>query len=275
MMISDQEYQFLTDIVSTNVGIYLGPNKKTMVSTRLAPFLEKNGFHNLGEYLQYLMADPSGKSLKELTNHLTTNYSFFYREKEHFEFLKQVLLPQRSNPNIIANSPNIHIWSAGCSTGEEAYTLAIILRDFFEQPAPWDLGVFATDIDTNVLSYAQTGIYTTDQLQAIPPLKRLNYFEQTGTNEWKVRSFIKDLIYFSCYNLIKPKFIFKGKFFAIFCRNVMIYFKRSTVETLIQRFYEVTEEGGYLFIGQTESLDKSICPYEYVAPSIYQKRRTS
>ncbi|MBF0239472.1 MAG: chemotaxis protein CheR, partial [SAR324 cluster bacterium] len=161
---------------------------------------------------------------------------------------------------------------AACSSGEEAYTLAMLLKEFLAKTTPrWDIGILATDIDSEKLQEAHKGIYTSDRMKNIPPMYKTNYFQALDKTKWQVRPQLKQLIHFSNYNLIRPKFVFKSKFYAIFCRNVMIYFDRATITALVQRFYEVTEDYGFLFIGQTENLDKDKCPYRYVAPAIYQK----
>lgn len=273
IQISHQEYKKLSTLIHEHFGIDLGENKKSLVTTRLFPLMQKKGFQSFEEYYQYLLQDKTGKALLNLANHITTNYSFFYREGEHFDFLQDVALPYRvANPPSV-NGKNIHFWSAGCSSGEEAYTLSMVIQDFFEKSPSWDLGIFASDIDTNVLQQANQGTYLDDRLRNIPPLMKTRHFQQSSTGDWQIHPRIKDLVHFSRFNLIRPTpFQFQGKFFAIFCRNVMIYFNRSTVNELVRKLYEVTEEDGYLFIGLTETLDKQNCPFHYVAPSIYQKR---
>ena len=273
MNISIQTYQKFSQLIYDKFGIDLGEDKQVLITTRLAPLLEEKRFQSFEEYYQYVVNDSSRKALLTLANRITTNYSFFYREGEHFDFFREFALPQKISQPPSLNPPAIHIWSAGCSSGEEAYTISMVLRDFFEVPSSrWNLGVLATDIDTNMLNQATQGIYPEDRLRNIPPMMRMRYFKALSSGQWQVKPNIRELPHFSRFNLIQPKFNFKGKFFAIFCRNVMIYFDQNTVNKLIEKFYEVTEEQGYLFIGQTESLNKYNCPYHYVAPSIYQKR---
>lgn len=271
-MILDHEYRQLTQLAREKFGIDMGADKRQLVTHRLQPLITEMGFKGFGEYYHYLKTDTTGQALIRFINRLTTNYSYFNREGEHFDFLQRKALPQRTAPSSSLNASQINLWSAGCSSGEEAYTIAMHLRDFFENPFPqWKLEILATDIDTRILEEAHRGIYQEDRLKNVPPLMRMRYFKSVQPGIWQVKPEIKELVHLSRYNLIRSQFSFKGKFFAIFCRNVMIYFDRPTINELVERFYQVTEDQGYLFIGQTESLDKDRCPYRYVAPSIYQK----
>jgi len=272
-MMSASEYKSISRLVYEKFGIDLGANKRTLVENRLAPVINQLGFINFQEYYAHIISDKSGQSLLELANRLTTNYSFFFRELEHLERLKEIL-PTRLQQTSTWRNASLSIWSAGCSGGEEPYSLSIILKELstLHSFAKWDLGILGTDIDTNKLKEAHRGIYPTDRLRAIPSNIRTQYFKQVDQLLWQVKESTKQCVHLSRFNLMEKQFNFKGKFFIIFCRNVMIYFNRATIKTLIQRFYEVTEDGGYLFIGLTESLDKKDCPYDYIAPSVYQKR---
>lgn len=273
MQVSTKAYEHLSHLVYEKFGIALGKNKQALVVTRLEPTIRKLGFKNFEEYYHHVIQDSSGKSLLVLANQITTNYSFFYRETDHFDFLSQVALPQKIKQIPSYNNDTLNIWSAACSSGEEPYTIAMVLHEFFEtnNTYKWNTGILATDIDTNMLQYATTAIYPENRLKNVPFSTKLHHFKKLKNDEWQVKEHIKKYIHFSRYNLMKNKFEFKSKFFIIFCRNVMIYFDKKTVQELVERFYEFTEQGGYLIIGQTETLDKSQCPYKYVAPSVYQK----
>ncbi len=271
-MITDSEYRQLTNLVQENFGIKLGDDKRTMVLHRLQGWIGDQGFDEFKDYFQYLIKDKNSNALMALANRLTTNYSYFYRENEHFEFLRQTALPQKNAQNIDYQNYTLNIWSAGCASGEEPYTIAIILSEFFNNRfSQWDVGILATDIDTNSLKEAHKAVYREDRIKLLPPNLRLQYLKQQPSGYWEISPQIKEMVHFTRYNLMRSHFTFKHEFFAIFCRNVMIYFDRPTIESLVERFYSVTEDKGYLFIGQTESLEKSICPYKYIAPSIYQK----
>jgi len=272
-MITTIEYENISRLVYKNFGINLGKNKHTLVENRLAPVISQQGFSGFHDYYAHIIRDPSGQALLELANRLTTNYSFFYREKEHLDFLEQIL-PTRIEQPFTWSNPSLNFWSAGCAGGEEPYSISMALREYASrQPlAPWDLGILATDIDTNKLKESHRGVYSTDRIKGVPPAIRARYFTPAGSDLWQVKPEITKPVHLSQFNLMQQSFQFKGKFFAVFCRNVMIYFDRVTTNALVRRFYDVIEDGGYLFIGLTETLDKGNCPFHYVAPSIYQKR---
>jgi chemotaxis protein methyltransferase CheR len=270
-MFTEQEFQELARLIYSNFGIVLGADKKPLVMNRLQPVLAKQNYSSFSAFLKDIRADTTGKKLFSLANELTTNYSFFYREIEHFEFLEKTAIPERLEQNSFGAKPKLNFWSAGCSSGEEPYTISMMLHDALGTKINQvEAGVFASDLDSNILGEAYRGIYPADRLRNVPPMIKMRYFQQVSDG-WKVRESVRELVHFSRYNLMKKQFVFKGKFFAIFCRNVMIYFDKKTAAELVERFFSVTEKGGYLFIGQTETLDRSRCPFTYVAPSIYRK----
>ena len=272
MKISEREFQFLTKLAHEKFGIDLGPEKRTLVVNRLQPLIAELGLDNFQDYYQYLIKDTTGQAIIDFVNRLTTNYSYFFREHEHFDFLRNEALVNRTLQQNESHSSDVRIWSAGCSTGEEPYSLAMLLSDYEHSQKTSDrFKILATDVDTRVLHDAYCGTYIKDRVKNVPPMFRMKYFIQGAGGKLQVAPEIKSRIHFSYFNLIRSSYNFKGKFFAIFCRNVMIYFNRSTVKTLIERFYEYTEAGGYLFIGLTESLDRTTCPFRYVAPSVYRK----
>ncbi len=272
MAISNWEYQKLIQLIQNKLGIALGPDKQALVLNRLQPLINEHGFKNFSEYYYYLQGDTTGQALATLANRITTNYSYFFREEDHFDFLQRHALPQKTARPFTYQDSNLNIWSAGCSAGEEAYSICMLLQEFFkDSSSQWNTAVLATDIDSNKLNEAYRGNYPADRLKKVPPIIRMNYFNPKKQGIWEVKPEIRAMVHFSYCNLIQSSFPFKGKFFAIFCRNVMIYFNRETIKQLIRKFYDVTEDGGYLFIGMTESLDKTDCPYRYIAPSVYQK----
>ena len=272
-MIKDSEYRELTNLVYQNFGIALGHEKRTMVTHRLQSWILEQGFNTFQDYLNYLKKDIQGTALMSLANRLTTNYSYFYRESEQLEFFFKKGLPQKNSQTIQPGNSTLNIWSAGCASGEEPYCIAMLLYEFFDSSfVQWDMGILATDLDTVILQEAHKGVYREDRLNRLPPNYKLKYLKPDRKGFWSVDDSLKKLVHFTRYNLIRDQFSFKNKFFAIFCRNVMIYFDQQTINALVERFYHVLEDGGYLIIGQTESLDKSKTKLTYVAPSIYQKR---
>jgi chemotaxis protein methyltransferase CheR len=207
--------------------------------------------------------------MSQVLNLLTTNYSYFMREWDHFRYFRDKVLPEIV-PAL--RDADLRTWSAGCSTGQEPYTLAMILSDFLsERQLKWDAKVLATDISEKALDAAKAGQYSDDCLKSVPSVWKLAYFNKLRDDLWSVNDRLKKEVIFRRFNLIEEEFPFKKKFHVIFCRNVMIYFSEETKRKLVSRFYEATAPGGYLFIGQSESIDKNETDYEFIMPSIYKK----
>ena len=268
VLIKDDEFIELVTFIKSNYGINLF-EKRTLVTGRLQQILAEKNLNSFSEYLKYIKSDQTGKAISALVNRITTNHTFFMREKEHFNFFQvQVLTGLKT---IVANK-DLRIWSAGCSSGEEPYTLAMIIADFLgAERKLWDSRILATDISEKVLEIAIRGIYPNEQLQVLPEEWRRKYFVKHDSDSSQVIDEIRENIIFRQFNLMNPVFPFKKKFQVIFCRNVMIYFDSETRRQLVNRFYEQTEPGGYLFIGLSESLRREETPYKYIRPSVYRK----
>jgi chemotaxis protein methyltransferase CheR len=191
------------------------------------------------------------------------------RESKHFDYFSSTVLPYLQE-NV--DDRDLRIWSAGCSTGEEPYTLQMIMHDFFGGKAPlWDKQLLATDISTSVLETAKAGIYPLEAISEIPSYWRLNYFNMLGGERVEVSPGIRSNITFRAFNLMEARFPFKKKFHAIFCRNVMIYFDQETRMSLVNKFYDSLEYGGYLFIGHSETVDRAGTPFKYIMPAVYRR----
>jgi len=271
--LKDREYRLLRDLVYDNFGINLGDHKRWLVVGRLNNVLKEYGFDNFKDYYEYVISDPTKEALSTLIDRISTNHTFFYRESDHFNYLKDTVLTEIVTNLNGSRDKKLRIWSAGCSSGEEPYMLGIIVSEFFSgRMINWDIGILATDISIRKLNDARLGIYLESNVSKLPPTYRNKYFYKNhceGT--WVVKKSLKDLIMFRRLNLMRKEFPFKGKFNIIFCRNVMIYFDRKTRENLINSFYRYTEKGGYLFIGHSESLPRESCSYKYIKPGIYKK----
>jgi len=266
--ITDKEFKMITEYLQENFGINL-TKKRTLIESRLHTYLTKLGFSNYTDYFNYVLADKSGDELSQMINILTTNFSYFMREWDHFQYFKDKVLPEVTKAN---NQKDLRVWSAGCSTGQEPYTLAMLISDFLEgKKASWDTAVLATDISAKVLKLAETGIYDNESLRKVPTAWKTNYFKKLEGNMWEVKDGLKKEVIFRRFNLMEKVFPFKRKFHVIFCRNVMIYFNDETKKALIERFYNALDEGGYLFIGQSESINRNDTKFSYVMPSIYKK----
>lgn len=268
LQIQDKEFTRLTGYLQENFGINL-TKKRTLIESRLNNYLTNKGYDSFGSYIEHALSDTTGKEVSQMINFLTTNYSYFMREWEHFKFFKDTLLPELISSS---NERDLRIWSAGCSTGQEPYTLAMLISDVLaEKRVLWDAKVLATDISLKALEAAQKGVYEDESLAKVPNIWKMSYFNKLPEGKWEVKDSLKNEVIFRRFNLIEGEFPFKKKFNVIFCRNVMIYFNETTKANLIKRFYDATAKGGYLFIGQSESLDKRDARYEFVMPSVYRK----
>lgn len=266
--ITPKEFQDLYTFVKSNYGVNL-ENKQTLIEGRMTNYLRDKGISSFGQYLDVLRRDKSGQEATNLINRLTTNYSYFMREPEHYDFLKKIILPQLVQTH--AHDRDLRIWSAGCSAGQEAYTTAMVIDEFFgSQKAQWDATILATDISQNVLDKATQGIYEGENLKDIPPEWKTKYFVKTGPDLYQVSEKIRSQVIFRPLNLMEP-FSFRKPMDLIFCRNVMIYFDAQTKVRLVDKFYNVMAEGGYFLIGHSETIDRGASSFRYLKPAIYQR----
>lgn len=272
--LDDEIFKRISDLVYKNFGINLTDQKKALVKGRLQKLVREGGFGDYKSYFDHVMSDPTGRALSGMLDRITTNYTFFMREKDHFDFFASHSLKWAQELQESRNNRDIRVWCAGCSSGEEPYTLAMIMLDHFGTAATsWDLGILATDISANVLDTAILGQYPLESIREVPDRWRKKYFRGLRDAEnVEVAESLKDLILFRRFNLMRQQYPFKGKFHVIFCRNVMIYFDAPTKARIINKFHDFLEPGGYLFVGHSESLDRGRTPFEYVKPAVYRKR---
>ncbi len=266
--LSEKEFIELTGFIQGNYGINL-TEKKVLLESRLQNVLFENGFNNFDDYFQYVLADQTGEAITTLINKITTNHTYFLREINHFTYFRDQVLPYLT---AMSRERDLRIWSAGCSTGEEPYVLAMIIADYLGlNQQLWDSQILATDISQKVLDIAAGGIYTEAQINAIPLHWKHCYFKKDTDGKYIIKHPIKDQVIFRRHNLFSPFFPFKKPFHVIFCKNVMIYFDTQTKHELVNRLYQITEPGGYLFIGLSESLNRDATKYKYISPAIYRK----
>lgn len=270
LIITDKEFYMLSDFVKANYGINLTEKKKALVVGRLQNILIEKNFSSFSQYIDFVMKDITGEAVRTLISKITTNHTYFMREEEHFQYFKTNALPYWSEK--LKSTKDLRIWSAGCSSGEEPYTLAMIIADFFgNEKVLWDTKILATDISTKVLAQAKTGVYSNESVESVPKIWRNMYFKSFDNENSAIVDSIKSEVVFRIFNLMNTNLPFKKKFHIIFCRNVMIYFDAATKRDLVNRFYEHTEQGGYLFIGHSESLNREETKYKYVKPALYRK----
>ena len=265
---TDKEFSTLTNFVKTKYGIDL-TKKRVLIESRLTPELHRRGFDSFQQYMDVVFQDKAGNEIITLLNKLTTNLSYFMRENEHFNYLLQHVLPylEKTRTNHV-----VRIWSAGCSTGQEAYNTAMVIDEYFgPRKSSWDTTILATDISMQVLTKAQKGIYTAEELKDLPARWRMKYLVPLSDGRFQICEKLRKEVIFRPGNLMEP-FHFKKPFDLIFCRNVMIYFDAQTKMELVNKFFDWTADGGYLFIGHSESISGTGSHYTYVQPAIYQRR---
>ena len=270
--ISDGEFHLLSALIYRHFGINL-KQKKTLLKTRLQNVLRQGNFRSFRQFYDHVLDNPVGRSMSELVNAVSTNHTYFYREKEHFEFLSQTILPEITAHLRQEQSHDLRLWCAGCSTGEEAYMLVMTMMEFFGEEYPlWKAGTLATDISEKALTRAQIGRYTEMTLASLPETFRTKYFARLPDGQWQVNERVKREVTLRRFNLMTPQFPFSKPFDIIFCRNVMIYFDGPTIEALLSRFHQSTTPGGYLFVSHSESLGRTNQWFSYVKPGVYKKR---
>ena len=267
--ITKQEFEKFSEYIEQNYGIHLKEEKKAILISRLYNELINSNCKSFTQYFDYVRSDKSGKALITLVNKITTNHTYFMREADHFYYFRDKVLPYLVST---VKNRDLRIWSAGCSSGQEPYTLAMIIDDFLKNDkALWNAKILATDISSKVLAEAVNGVYSKDEVESLPSLWRLNYFQKLDNENYRINDNIKKEVIFRRFNLMEKVYPFKKKFHTIFCRNVMIYFRNDTKTDLIKKFYDIMEYGGYLFIGHTESINRNDTGFQYVMPGIYRK----
>ncbi len=267
--ITDKEFQKLSEFIKENYGIFLKKEKQMLLVGRLQKLLTEKGFTNFTDYYKYLVSDTSGEAIAVLIDKISTNHTYFMREPEHFSYFKDHVIPYFKQ---VIQNRDFRIWCAASATGEEPYTLAMILRDAFEgEMLSWDTKVLATDISQGALTIAKNGIYTYERIEPLPSNWKQKYFAKLDHENYVVKDLLKKEVIYRRFNLMDEVFPFKKKFHVIFCRNVMIYFDQQTKEDLVNKFYDLLEDGGYLFIGHSESLNREKTKFKYIKPAIYRK----
>lgn len=267
--ISQNDFLRLVTFMKSNYGIDLS-KKKQLIMGRLSNTIVAKGFTGFPDYIDHIINRAPADDLGEMINRLTTNYTYFMREKTHFDFLRDTILPYLVETK---KDRVLSIWSAGCSSGQEPYTISMVIKEFLgSQASSWDTRVLATDISQNALKAAQEAVYDTESLSNLPDSWKRKYFTKTSQPEiMSVSPELKSNVIFRTFNLMEP-IKFRLKFDVIFCRNVMIYFDQNTKDSLVSRFYDATTSGGYLLIGHSESLNKEKTPYSYLMPATYRKK---
>lgn len=267
LTITDADFERLVSFIHKNYGIDLS-KKRQLITSRLSHSLKAKGYRDFKSFLEHLFTTKDPQDLELVLNKLTTNYTYFLREKEHFTFFENTVLPELEKRH--QRDRNLAIWSAGCSSGEEPYTLSIYLKEYFaSRPGQWDTRVLATDISQQAMAKARAGVYEPPADMPDAWLHKYFVHKPTDGTKYTVAPAIRDNVIFRTFNLMAP-IQFRLKFDVIFCRNVMIYFDQNTRDALVRRFYNAMLPESYLFISHSESLGQTPL-FRMVAPAVYRK----
>jgi chemotaxis protein methyltransferase CheR len=264
---TDIQFEKYQTLVYQNFGIHFVPQKRELLIVKVDKLMRKYNLASYDEYYQLLTKGANGEYWAEFADEITIHQTSFFRENNHFEFIRTRLrFILETNPRIMETN-EIRAWSAGCSTGEEPYTLAMVLKEWL--PNDINIRILATDVSGRSVATAQRGVYPDTIKKYMDPYFLLEYFTRDGEH-YQVKSELKELITFRLFNLMDA-FPFKNTFDIIFCRNVMIYFDAPVQQELIKKFYTYLGKGGLLFIGHSESLINKQYHFKYIQPTVYQK----
>jgi len=273
---SNREFKRFSEFVYARCGIKMPPAKKTMLTARLLKRLRDLELTSYKEYYEYINT-PEGRSkeLVKMIDVVTTNKTEFFREAEHFDFLAKSALPALVGSRQARSRRRLNIWSAGCSSGEESYTLAMVLAEFFSITQPLNrFSILATDISTQILATAKKAIYRKETVEPVPVMLQQKYLLRGKDSQKDLCRVVPELrhcITFRHLNFMDKDFGIRPKMDIIFCRNVVIYFDRQTQIKLFEKFYNQLVPGGYLFIGHSESLHGINERFQNVATTVYRK----
>jgi chemotaxis protein methyltransferase CheR len=266
---SDEDFQQIRRLVQERIGIHLAESKRELVYGRLVRRLRALGSPGFGDYLRRL-ADGDAQELQQFCNAITTNLTSFFREEHHFQFLARELLPALERDN--ADAQRLRIWSAGCSSGEEPYSIGMVLLEILGGLRRWDMRILATDVDTEMLQQARRGIYPGERLERLASARLLRWFEPTAQeHRYRVCEELRTLVSFRALNLVGA-WPMHGPFDVIFCRNVLIYFSRETQREIVRRMASLQRTGDYLILGHSESLLDVSQQYRLAGQTIYRRR---
>jgi len=264
------DFRFINTLVRERFGINLSEQKRPLVIGRLQKMLQLRGFADFHAYRLHLESNAGAAELSDLANQLSTNYTYFFREPQHFTFLREVALPEIKVQH--QSDRTVRIWCAAAASGEEPYSIVMTMREFFAaEYGQWDAGLLATDISAKALTAAAAAVYSDEQVRNIPGALQQKYFRRSQDGSWQVTESLRREVTLRRFNLMNETFPFKKPFDLIFCRNVMIYFDSQTRERLVQRFVQFLLPGGYLVIGHSESLGRAQPQLQYVRPAVYRR----
>ncbi len=274
-VLSPRDFTRLSRFIYDHCGIKLPPVKRTMIESRLRKRLRVLEMPSFSQYCDYVLEERGGvEELVAMIDLVTTNKTDFFREPEHFTYLTDTVLPEWCEATGPRRSQPFNVWSAGCSSGEEPYTMAMVLSEFATGNPGFAFKISATDISTRVLETAKTAIYAIERIAPVPLALRRKYLLKSrnpGTEVVRIIPELRQKVSFSQLNFMDRTFGWQEQLDVIFCRNVIIYFDRPTQERLINKFCEHLKPGGYLFMGHSETLNGLDVPVVSVYPTVYRK----
>lgn len=268
------EYELFRRLVYAKSGISLGDQKMQLVRSRLGKRVRAGGFKSFREYYHHVEQDSTGEELSTLLDAISTNTTHLFREMRHFELLGDIIRKWAGDGSWRSTNRILRIWSAGCSSGEEPHSIAMVAHDALGNHPNLESKILATDLSVQMLSKAKLGLYETQRVGKVPPAYKKRYLKTVrcdGQDYLQLVPQLRHLITFSRFNLMTKTFPFRQGFHIIYCRNVMIYFDRPTQQALVAQFANQLHTGGYLMIGHSESLSGVEHSLDYVEPTVYQK----
>lgn len=270
----DETFATFKEFIETNLGIKIPPTKRVMLDARLAKRMRALKMNSYEEYCEYVFSDNGFTGeVQQLIDVVTTNETDFFRENQHFEYLKNTVLPELLREK---NNYELNVWSVAASTGQEAYTLAMVIEDFMKLKSRFRYRILGTDVSETVLRVAQSGIYTEHQAAKLPNRYKTAYCLRSKDPEKKtirIKPEIRENVLFRKLNLMDSSYPITKKYNIIFCRNVFIYFDRPTQRKVIERIYSHLQPGGYLFMGHSENLGTIDLPLKSVSSAVYKDIR--
>ena len=272
--LEEKDFHRISDVIYRHCGINLHDGKKGLVQSRLSKLVRRSPFDSFTEYFDYILSEKGKKEFSVVVDALSTNLTFFFREKQHFNYLHQTYLSDLIKRKRRESCHRIRAWSAACSSGEEPYSMAITLTEAFQNDPGWDIKILATDISTQMLERAKMGTYDPQRVEPLTVQQKQRFLAANrieGRKVYQVREELKKMIRFRHLNLM-DSWPFKGPFDIIFVRNVMIYFDKPTQDILVNRFWQCLESGGLLCVGHSESLTGIEHDFRYVLPATYMKK---
>lgn len=272
MQITAEEFTAVAKMTEKLFGIHLPDSKRAMVSCRMYRVVREAGCANFGEFYRRNLIRPTPATLSLLINALSTNHTYFNRENSHFWMLRDQVVPELKAQLERNGQRDLRVWCAASSTGEEPYTLAMMIREGLGRDYDrWRGGLLATDISEDALKKARAGVYPTEGAQELPePLFR-KYFKPAGAGRVSVVPELRSEVTFRRFNLINKSYPFRNPFHVVFCRNVMIYFEEDTKRGVVERIYDSMAPGGWFFVGHAETISGLGTRFKQVQPGVYRR----